>query len=188
MNWLDVVLAVILACSIVAGLRKGLARELVALVSVLAALVLAIWFYGTAGSFVLPYVSHKAIASFIGFTLVFALVVVAGAVFGKLLAALMKWTGLGWLDRLGGAAFGLARGLVVGIVLVMALLAFSVKPPPRAVADSRLAPYVVEAARLLVAIAPRELRDGFYDSYDRVKRIWEETLRRDVHALPRQDL
>jgi len=104
------------------------------------------------------------------------------------LAKLLKWAGLGWLDRVLGGAFGLLRGVLIGIGLVLALLAFAAKPPPPSVVESRLAPYMIDAARVLAVIAPRELRDGFEASYERAKKIWSDAVQKGIPELPRQDL
>ena len=188
MNWLDIVLAIILGGSIVAGFARGFARVGVGLAATIVGLILGIWFYGAAGAFLLPYVSHRGFANLAGFLLVFFGVLLVGSLVGWMLAKLLKWAGLGWLDRLMGAVFGLLRGLLIGIGLVMALLAFAPKPPPSSVVESRLAPYVIDAARVLVAIAPRELRDGFHASYERVKKIWSDAVRKGIHELPRREL
>ena len=45
-----------------------------------------------------------------GFLVVFFVCTLLGALIGKLLSKLFKWTGLSWLDRLMGAGFGLVRG------------------------------------------------------------------------------
>ncbi len=184
MNWLDIVLALILLLSIAAGVQRGLARVGVGLAATLVGLVLGIWFYGSAGSFLLPYVSYRGLANFFGFLILFFGTLLAGAGLGWLLAKMLKWAGLGWLDRLGGAAFGLLRGVLISIALVMALLAFAPKPPPKSVVESRLAPYVVDAARVLAFLAPRELRDGVEASYERVKKVWSEAVQKGVRGLP----
>ncbi|MDP2996152.1 MAG: CvpA family protein [Bryobacterales bacterium] len=186
MNWLDVVLAIIVGGSIVAGFMRGFARVGVGLVATIVGLILGIWFYGTAGSFLLPYVSHRGFANLAGFLLVFFGVLLVGSLVGWMLAKLLKWAGLGWLDRFGGAVFGLLRGLLIAIGLVMALVAFAPKPPPASVVESRLAPYVIDAARVLVAIAPRELRDGFHAGYERVKKIWSDAMQKGIRELPPQ--
>lgn len=187
MNWLDVVLALVLAASVAAGFARGFARVGIGLAATLIGLVLGIWFYGTAGAFVLPYVSSRGLANFIGFLLVFFGVLLAGSVVGWILAKLLKWAGLGWLDRLMGAGVGLLRGIIIAVALVMALVAFAPKPPPRSVVESRLAPYVIDAARVLAAVAPRELRDGFHAGYEHVKKIWSDTIQKRPRELPRQD-
>lgn len=185
MNWLDIVLLIVLAASVVTSFSTGLAREVVGLISLIAALVLAIWFYGTAGSFLLPFVSSPAIAHFCGFLIVFAVVLVAGAILGRLLARFLKVAGLSFVDRLLGAGFGMVRGLLISIAFVLALLAFTPGPsPPNAVVHSKVAPYVIDAARVCAAIAPHELKDGFRKSYEQVKSIWGNALKKGIRELP----
>jgi membrane protein required for colicin V production len=185
MNWLDVVLLLVLVGSVVTSFSTGLAREVVGLVSRIAALVLAIWFYGTAGSFLQPFVSSPGIANFCGFLMVFCGVLILGAILGRVLGRLMKVAGLSFVDRLLGAGFGAARGLLISIALVLALLAFTPgKSPPNAVVHSKVAPYVIDAARVCAAVAPHELKDGFRKSYEQVKTIWGNALKKGIRALP----
>lgn len=185
MNWLDIVLLIVLVGSVVTSFSTGLAREVVGLVSMVAALVLAIWFYGSAGSILLPYVSSPGIAHFCGFLIVFVGVLVAGALIGRVLGRMMKAAGLSFVDRLLGAGFGVVRGLLISIAFVLALLAFTPgKSPPTAVVHSRVAPYVIDAARVCAAIAPRELKDGFRKSYEQVKSIWGSALKKGIRELP----
>ncbi len=185
MNWLDVVLALVLVGSVVTSFSTGLAREIVGMVSMLAALVLAIWFYGTAGSFLQPYVSSPGVANFCGFLMVFCGVLILGAILGRAMGRLMRVAGLSFVDRLLGAGFGLVRGLLISIALVLALLAFTPgKSPPNAVVDSRVAPYVIDAARVVAAVAPHELKDGFRKSYGQVKAIWGDALKKGIRGVP----
>ena len=174
MNWLDFLLAFILVSSFIHGVVRGFARAIVGLISALAGLLLALWFYGVAGSIFAEYVSHKSIANFLGFATVFFLTVLAGALIGRLLAKIFKWVGLGWLDRLLGAALGALRDTLFSIGIVLILCAFSRNPPPRSVVSSRIAPYILGASSLFSSIAPRELKDGFDESYEKVKKIWSE--------------
>jgi len=185
MNWLDILLLIILVGSIVTSFSTGLAREVVGLISMIAALVLAIWFYGTAGSLFLPYVSSPGIAHFIGFLLVFCGVLILGGLTGRLMGRLMRVAGLSFVDRLLGAGFGAVRGLLISIAMVMALLAFTPgKSPPNSVVQSRVAPYVIDAARVVSAVAPHELKDGFRKSYEQVKTIWGNALKKGIRELP----
>jgi len=178
LNWLDIVLIVVFAVSVMSGVAKGFARQVVGLAAAVAGFLCALWFYGAAGSFLLPYVSHRRIANFLGFAAIFVAFLILGAVVGKLLSVLLKWVGLSGLDRLLGAVFGLVRGLVVAIALVLALLAFSPTPPPRAVVGSRFAPYVIDAANVCAYAAPLEVREAVRDSYAKVKDAWDEFLQK----------
>lgn len=167
------------------GLAAGFARLGIGFASAVAGVLFGIWFYGTAGSFLAEYVSSKAVADFLGFLIVFALCLLLGGLIGKALAALFKWAGLSWFDRLLGGAFGLLRGLLAGVALVLALVAFSPKPPSQSVVQSHYAPYFIEAANVCTAIAPRELKDAFVSSYDKVKQIWGQV---STKRLPEQQI
>ncbi|MBK5291895.1 MAG: CvpA family protein [Acidobacteriia bacterium] len=188
MNWLDVVIACILFGSAVSGVAQGFSRVIVGIIAVVAGLLLAFWTYGLAGGFLLDYVSHKSVANFIGFLLVFGGTVVLGALAGKLMAKMFKWVGLGWLDRLLGAGLGLLRGALISMAVVLMLCSFSRKPPPESVVESRLAPYLLDASSIVSAMAPKELRAGFDESYELVKKTWGEMFEKAKKQLPRQEL
>lgn len=172
MNWLDIFLLLVMVVSVVTSFLRGFARVAVGLLASIAAVIGGLWLYGTAGSWLTEYVSSKEVANFCGFLLVFVGILLLGVITGKLLAMLFKWTGLSWLDRLLGAGVGLVRGLLISTAIVMAIMAFSPKPPPPSVAGSRIAPYVVGASRVMISMAPREAKDTFQASYDMVKRMW----------------
>jgi len=172
LNWLDITLIVIAAIIVVSGFKQGFSRVAVGLAALVAGIFLACWFYGVAGAFLLPFVSKPALAHIAGFIIVFVVVQIVGALLSWLLAKLFKWTGLTWLDRLLGGLFGVLQAGLVGIVLVMILMAFPIMPVPRSVADSKIAPYLAGAANVLVNVAPRELKDGFWATYSRLLQIW----------------
>lgn len=189
MNWLDIVLLILVAGSAISAFRKGFSRELVGFGAVIVGLVLGSWFYGTAGSFLLPYLSSRAVANFIGFILVFGGVLVLGSLAGRAMQRFMKSVGLSVFDRLLGVGFGVVRGLLVAIVLVMAMMAFSPdRRPPRAVLDSRLSPYVVDAAGVCASMAPFELKEGFRNSHKQVKAVWRGRVKEGLFKLPRPEV
>ncbi|MGE5647261.1 MAG: CvpA family protein [Acidobacteriota bacterium] len=173
-NWLDVVLALILAASIVRGLVKGLARTGIGLASVVVGVLCGLWFYGVVGGQMRDYISSRPLANLAGFLVIFTFVVVLGWLLGMLLERLLKLVHLSWLNRLLGGAFGAVRGVLLCTVIVFVLMAFAIKPPPRAVAESRLAPYVMGAARVMAYAAPHDVRASFHGSYDKLKGAWKE--------------
>lgn len=188
MNWLDVVLAIIIGLSLLAGLKKGLAREVMALAALILGLLCGLWFYGVAGSLVRPFVSSDKLANGIGFFIVFGMILLLGALVGRLVEKIMKLIHLSWLNRLLGGAFGLLRGVLISTVIILILMAFAPKPPPRSVVESRLAPYVVDVARLMAAAAPHELKEGFWKSYEKVMEIWADTIEKGLRKLPSREL
>jgi len=182
-NWLDILLLVLLAVFVFEGIRQGFTRVAIGLVATVVGLFLASWFYGVAGSFLIPYVSSKSISNIAGFLMAFVGVQFAGALLGWLLSRIFKWTGLSWLDRTLGAGLGAVKAGLIGIILVMILLAFPIRQVPASVAGSTLAPHLVEASYVLVYLTPRELKNSFLATYDRIKKIWSGkevgTLERD---------
>jgi membrane protein required for colicin V production len=176
-NWLDFVLIAILLCSVLMSARKGFSREIIGLASALFALVLGMWFYGLAGSFLIPYVSSPRVANLIGFLLVVLAVLLCGGILGWIVSRFLRTIGLSFLDRLLGAAFGLVRGLLIAISLLTAFLAFGpevdAKTVSSSVVHSRIAPYVLAASHTFVAIAPMELKSSFRKQYAQVKSALE---------------
>jgi len=179
-NWLDYFLLFLAAGFAIHGVSRGFTRQLIGLGAMVLGLLLASWFYGTAGSFLIPYVSHRGIANLLGFLAVFVGVQAAGGLLAWLVAKLLKTVGLSWVDRLLGLAFGLFKAALAAVVLVMALSAFSIKPLPESVAASKFAPWLVEAGRVTVLLAPKEVRDGFGRSYEALKKFWNEEVAPNV--------
>ncbi len=199
-NWLDFVLIAIVAASVAEGAIRGFARAGIGLAAAVFGVLFGIWFYGSIAYYLLPYVSSKAIANFIGFLAVFIGFLAGGVLlgrllallfkwagltwadrslgvlFGRLLALLFKWAGLTWADRSLGVLFGFVRALVIGVALVLVLVAFSPKPPPRSVVNSHFAPYLIGAAYVCAEIAPKELKDGFLASHEKVKALWAQAF------------
>jgi len=176
LNWLDVVLVAILSLSVVGGGVKGFARLVVGLAAAILGLLLGMWFYGTTGGWLLPYVSYPGLANFLGFLLILITVIAAGGILGMILSKLLKWAGLSWVDRILGAVFGLARGAVFAVALVLALMAFARHPPPQSVLHSRLAPYLIGAANACAQVAPHEVRQGVRQSYEKAREIWDSVV------------
>jgi membrane protein required for colicin V production len=181
-NWLDFVLLTIVLASVIMSVRKGFSREIIGLVASLAALVLGMWFYGLAGSFVMPYVSSPRVANLIGFLLVVVGVLICGALIGWIVRRFLHTIGLSFFDRLLGAAFGFVRGLLIAIALLTAFTAFGPTVDTKtaspsmvngSVVNSRFAPYVLDASHTFVAIAPMELKSSFRKQYEQVKAALE---------------
>lgn len=177
MNWLDIVLAIIVLSSAFAGLKAGFARILVGLAATVLAFLSAAYFYDIAGAWAEPYVSAKPVANFVGFLLVLFGVLAAGAIVGRLLAKLLKWVGLSWLDRLAGGAAGVVRGALIALVILVGIVAFLPGDPPKPVAESRIAPHMLPAASILTAAARDELRGRFDTTSAKLRKYWFEPLR-----------
>ena len=181
MNALDWAIVVIVGVSLITGIVKGLTRELVSLGALVAGLVAALWWYPEVASLLAPYTSGAGVAGFAAFALILLAFLLLGWAVSRVSSKLIKASGLRWFDRLLGTAFGLARGVLIAAALVLAMLAFAPgKSPIEAVAESRLAPTVLQCARAMVILAPRGLKEGFHDGLNRVHKVWREIPRNSV--------
>ena len=106
----------ILGFSTVWGFWRGLASELLGLLSWLAAFVLAQW-YGQALGASLPMAgAPELLRVAVGFVLVFVLAVLGGSLLAFVLKSALSAAGLGPADRVLGAVFGIGRGVLVLVV------------------------------------------------------------------------
>jgi membrane protein required for colicin V production len=178
-NWLDIVLLLILTISTLTSLRKGFSREVITLAASMLALLLGMWFYGTAAVLVQPYVDSARIANLLGFLLIFFGILILGTLFSWIMGRFLDTVGLSFFDRLLGAVFGLIRGGFIVVALLTAFMAFGphagTDAAPSAVIDSKVAPYVLEASRVAVSIAPMDLKQSFRKYYSKVKETLEKT-------------
>ena len=153
MNWLDIVILVAIAVATVVGLRIGIIKAALSLAGVIVGVILAGRYY-IPFSQQLSFISQANVAKVVAFAIILIGVMVIAAV----LAVLLKWTAsammLGWVDRLGGAVFG----LVLGAIFCGALLASWVKFMGLAevIAESTLAPILLDRLPMVLALLPGE--------------------------------
>ncbi|HTP33508.1 MAG TPA: CvpA family protein [Candidatus Acidoferrales bacterium] len=184
MNWLDVVLGLLVVVCMVSGFRRGLSRQVIGLVSGILALLLGLWFYGIPAAWFAPYLSSPALAGAAGFTVIFAGVLLVGGAVSMVVHRFLKVTGLSFFDHVLGAGFGLLRAALIAIAIVMGAMAFSrTDQPPRAIVDSRMAPYVAGAAHVFASMAPHDLKEAFRKTYGQVKQAWSE-VEKGIHSSP----
>lgn len=111
MNWLDIILIIALAASVIGGLATGLIRSAMAFIGIIVGLLLAGWFYAPlAGIF--PFIGGSTTAKVIAFILILLIVMVIAHYVAKVLKWLTDLIMLGWLDHLLGGVFGLITGAI----------------------------------------------------------------------------
>lgn len=174
MNWLDILFLLILLGAVIEGIRYGFSRVVIGLAATIAGLILAAWFYGSVSTYLKPFIESESAAHIAAFLLIFVGVQAAGALLGWACAKIFRWTGLGWLDRLLGAAAGALKAAFTAVVLVLVFSCFHLKPLESAIAGSRAAPYLLGAAEVIVYLCPRGLRDDFTTTRDRILDLWRK--------------
>jgi membrane protein required for colicin V production len=176
-NWIDLTLAVLLIVSIVSGLGLGFARTAIGLLSSILALVFALRYYRAVAVSLRPHISQNAVADLVGFLVIFCGITILGEVVSGMLARFIHSMDLVWLDRSLGGAFGVVRGFLFGAIMIWGLMAFLPVQPKLVLAESRLAPCVMDVARRVADASPDEVKRSFRQSYRELNRILPEKIK-----------
>lgn len=119
MTWFDYAVLGVIGLSLLLGAFRGLVKEMISLAGWIVAAVVASTFASQFAEWVPAGVSNPVLRVAITFVIVFLAVVLFSAVVGWILSMLIKAAGLGLADRILGAMFGLARGVLIVLVTVM---------------------------------------------------------------------
>ena len=112
------------------------------------------------------------------FLLLFAAVMLIGALVSILARKLIKKVQLQWFDRFLGGIFGLARGLLIDCIVLLVMITFAIQQG--AVEKSALAPYFVTGSRVVALALPGSLRSEFRAGFEKFKR---ELIQDDRKAM-----
>ncbi len=127
-TWPDVAILAIITLSALLSLWRGYVREMLSLVTWVAAFWIA-FNYAERGALLLTeWIAAPSARMAAAFAVLFVLTLIVGALFALLIGYLVERTGLSGTDRMLGLLFGVARG--VAVVALLVLLA-GLTPLPR---------------------------------------------------------
>jgi len=121
LTWIDTLFLAVLALSMLAGFVRGLVREALGLAAWVVALMVARVLVEPVAELLEDWISSVDARLVLAFVLViFAVILICGIIIRALHAAIV-WVGMGFLNRLAGAVFGLARGTAILLVATVLL-------------------------------------------------------------------
>jgi membrane protein required for colicin V production len=123
-NWLDIIIIVVVVLLGIAGLRQGMIRTVFGIAGLIGGIFLAGRYYDELASLLFP--SGAIWANIAAYAIIAVATLVVAGVIGWLLAKLVNFAALGWLDKLVGSILG----IVIGGLLCAAILAIAVKYYP----------------------------------------------------------
>jgi membrane protein required for colicin V production len=148
MNWTDYLLIAVLVFSSIAGLMRGLLREVISLITWIA----AVWIAWTFSSSLEPHLggalSDASVRPWAARTLIFVAVLLTGTAIGALIGHFVRLSLFSGVDRLLGMVFGLLRGVVALGVLTMLVHAVRLQDEPW-YRGSLLVPYAEQSGNVL---------------------------------------
>ncbi|HEV2647507.1 MAG TPA: CvpA family protein [Acidobacteriaceae bacterium] len=164
-NALDWVLAAVLVLSVAAGFWRGLVRTVLGLAGYAGGFMLAGLEYAQAGDRMrsLGWIESPVTARVLAYVLIVAVVVVCVELIARLVHRTVQAVGLSFFNRVLGAGFGLVRGLIAGMVLLM--IPADLAPRSTLVTKSVLSPYFFAMTHEVSFLVPEYLqhrvrRDG----------------------------
>lgn len=156
MTWLDYALLGVFAMSLVFGIWRGLVREVIAILGWVIAFLAANLLAGPLGPAMPQAIPSAELRVAAAYVAVFLASLIVTSLVGLLLSSAVRAAGLGGLDRLLGAGFGVLRALL--IALAAALLAGLTSAPRQAWwRDSASGPLLALAAATVKPYLPQTL-------------------------------
>ncbi len=153
MNWLDIVILVVIVIATFWGLWIGLIRAALFLVGIIVGVFLAGRYYIPLSQH-LSFISQEGAAKVVAFAIILVGVIIIATLLAWLLTRVVSKLKLGWVNRLGGAVFG----LLLGAILCGAVLAMWVKflGMSETINDSFLARILLDRLPMVLALLPAE--------------------------------
>jgi len=116
---IDIIVLAIIGISIAFGVWRGLVREVLALVAWVAAFLIANLLAPDAAKLLPRAMANEELRLLVSFVVVFIVALIGLSVLAIMASRLVRIIGLGAADRMVGGFFGMARGLLVVMILVL---------------------------------------------------------------------
>lgn len=120
---LDYAILAILSLSVVIGLWRGLLKEVLSLATWLLALFVSMRFSPDIMGYLAGAIPDERVQYVVALIVLFVLSALVGVIVTQVISKSAKVVGLGFFDRLLGAVFGVLRGAVVVVILLLLIKA-----------------------------------------------------------------
>jgi membrane protein required for colicin V production len=139
MTLFDYVVLTIIAASVIVSVMRGFAREVLALAGWVLAFIAANALSAMVAEWFAPIISDGSLRALTAFVAVFIVTLIAASLLAMGVSRLLKGAGLGLEDRVLGGFFGLARGVLI-VMLIVLLAGLTALPRQPAWSDAMLSP------------------------------------------------
>ena len=172
MNPFDILILVILGYSLVRGLFRGLVKEISSVIGVFGGFYAAYTYFKVLAGMLSGLIKDVSYLNILSFLIIFCGVLIVVSVLGVIIKYLLNITFLGWVDRIGGVVFGLAKGILIIAVLFISLTAFLPKGSAF-LKNSVLAPHVSWVSEEMAKVVSQEMKLDFKTKLGELKKAWK---------------
>jgi len=120
-NVLDWLIIIVISMSAILSFVRGFFKEALSLVIWLVAIVISFTFYPNMAKVLAPYIESASLRQVAAIASLFVICLMMGALISFIIGQLVQITGLGTFDRLLGMIFGLLRGVVIAVLVLMVI-------------------------------------------------------------------
>ena len=150
MNILDIIILICLVPAIIQGIRKGFISQVISIISLIAGVWASAKFADLVGSWLSEYITaSEQVLKITSFALILIVVFIVLALLGKILEGIIKLVMLGWVNKLLGVIFAMAKCILILGLIVLAFNSMNASlnlVKPEVLDDSVLYPIIKSIA------------------------------------------
>jgi len=182
-NTLDLIIVSGLSVSIIISLFRGLIKEIFSLLSVIIGIYIAARYYPVTAKFLSGIFESQNWANIAGFVLTLIVVSFVIGLIGMIIQKLLKVSNLSIIDRIGGAVFGLIKGVFITFCILMLLVTFF-PPQTHFLKTSKVTPQIIKISTMVIYLIPEDLKAQFKGQLVQFKDIWAKNINSSSKAGP----
>ncbi len=161
MTIFDYLVLLILACSVLISTLRGIVKEVVSLAGWIVALYVANAYAEQLAHMLPEVLTSETGRLIIAFVVLFIATRLLVALLGRAIQELVKATGLSLMDRMLGCVFGVARGLIIVLIVVLLCGTTTIVQQPFWT-EAKLSGRAVEAAEAVKPYLPEKFSEHIH--------------------------
>jgi len=173
MNPFDILAAVIVCFCLIRGIFRGLIKEMASIIGVFAGYYAGYTYYPHLSRLLSKWLAKTAYVDIISFMILFSAVYILVSILGIIIKYFMRISFLGWVDRICGAGFGVVKGILIAVVILVALTAF-LPAGSTTLKRSLLASRLSFLSEKMVLVVKKDMKRSFSIRLEDLKKSWHK--------------
>lgn len=187
-SWFDIVLLLAVLILGIKGFANGIIREVFGLIGIIGGAIFASRFSSKVGLLISDYIykiEKVAVSDFVGFIVSFVGFWIIALIIGSILSKLVKASGLGFVDRIGGFVVGSAKIFLIVATLfaVISRINFLGESMQKFVSNSHAYPILIKTGTWIMNLDTAKISnhiDKQLEKYDLNNSVKEEASQLDI--------